>query len=100
MGAATGDRLMNGRQVRIRNGIKGRATLHRWYNDPDIGFPRPAMVISGRNYWRESDVERWHRERAAMTEPPRAVAPAPSGAREVGAVASPCRLPGETPQSR
>jgi predicted DNA-binding transcriptional regulator AlpA len=33
-------------------------TLHRWLNNPDLNFPKPAY-IGRRRYWREADVIAW-----------------------------------------
>lgn len=38
---------------------KSDSALHRWQNDPDLNFPKPALVISKRKYWRLADLEAW-----------------------------------------
>lgn len=35
-----------------------RMTLHRWLNNPDLNFPRPAYV-NNRRYWRRSEIVAW-----------------------------------------
>ncbi|MBI6628280.1 helix-turn-helix transcriptional regulator [Pontibaca salina] len=30
-----------------------RVTVHRWINNKEMGFPRPAL-IGGKNFWPES----------------------------------------------
>lgn len=38
---------------------KSDSALHRWQNDRDLNFPKPALVISKRKYWRLADLEAW-----------------------------------------
>lgn len=52
------DILLNGRVVRQTCGGISDMTLWRWRRDPAIGFPSP-IIISGRNYWRRSEIRRW-----------------------------------------
>jgi predicted DNA-binding transcriptional regulator AlpA len=33
-------------------------SLHRWLNSPAVAFPKPKK-ISGRHYWRRSDIDAW-----------------------------------------
>lgn len=33
-------------------------TLHRWLNNPALGFPRP-IKINNLRYWRVADVHQW-----------------------------------------
>ena len=41
-------------------------TLHRWTNDPNLGFPQP--VYFGRfRYWKLADLEAWERWRPRRT---------------------------------
>lgn len=67
--------LINSRMVREMLGNVSRMTLHRWQhglNDrsrdkiiqPLAGFPAPIM-INGRRYWRQNDIEKFIADRAA-----------------------------------
>ena len=38
---------------------KTSRTFLRWMADPALNFPRPALVIHGRNYWDWDDIEAW-----------------------------------------
>ena len=40
-------------------------TIERWGDDPELGYP-PEIDINGHRLRRESDLERWERERAAV----------------------------------
>jgi predicted DNA-binding transcriptional regulator AlpA len=42
--------------VRRRFGGISNATLYRWEDDPQIGFP-PAIRIRNSRYWRRADIE-------------------------------------------
>lgn len=53
-----------------RYGIS-RSTQWRWANDPEIGFPSPAMQIAGRPFWDVTDLERWEASRAGLPTVPR-----------------------------
>lgn len=56
--------------VCARYGIS-RTTQWRWSNDPDIGFPAPAMQVAGRPFWNIEDIERWEASRANLPIIPR-----------------------------
>ena len=36
-------------------------SIWRWLNDPDMGFPQPALVIKDRRYWDEAQLVAWER---------------------------------------
>lgn len=38
---------------------KSDSAIHRWQNDPKSNFPKPALVIAKRKYWRLADLEAW-----------------------------------------
>jgi predicted DNA-binding transcriptional regulator AlpA len=44
------DALMDGALVRQFFGGKSKMTIHRWMNDPGLGFPQP-IKIANQNYW-------------------------------------------------
>ena len=59
---------MTGRKVGIkelaeRYGVVSR-TIDRWLADPDLGFPKPCIVINGRRYWDLGEIEQWERAHA------------------------------------
>jgi len=39
-------------------------TVDRWKNDPRLDFPKPDLIINGREYYRIETIERWERARA------------------------------------
>lgn len=51
-------RRLTSAAVRKLCGGISKATLHRWMNRPELGFPKPIQ-IGLRNYWREADVLAW-----------------------------------------
>jgi predicted DNA-binding transcriptional regulator AlpA len=53
-------RFVTGPMVLTRYGVTDMS-LHRWLNDPDLNFPKPAMVVRGRRYWLESELIAWER---------------------------------------
>lgn len=57
--------MLSSPRVRARYGITGR-TLNRWKHDPDLSFPEP-LTINGRDYYSESALEVWERQRAAIS---------------------------------
>jgi predicted DNA-binding transcriptional regulator AlpA len=59
---------MTGRKIGIREltkryGVSAR-TIDRWLADPDLGFPKPCIVINGRRYWDLGEIEQWERAHA------------------------------------
>ncbi len=42
-----------------------RRTLYRWMDDPDLGFPAPAVTLRGRHYFDEDALAAWERLHAA-----------------------------------
>jgi hypothetical protein len=51
-----------GPKVRERYG-RTDMTIHRWLNDPEMGFPRPHYFGRFR-YWRIDELEAWERAQA------------------------------------
>jgi len=43
---------------------KSRMTISRWVRDPKLDFPKP-MVVNGRLFFAEDELEIWERRRAA-----------------------------------
>jgi hypothetical protein len=39
-------------------------TIDRWKQDPKLKFPKPDLVINGREYWRRRTIERWEATQA------------------------------------
>jgi predicted DNA-binding transcriptional regulator AlpA len=60
-------RYLTGPDVRRRYNISDMS-LWRWLHDDALAFPRPALVVNGRRYWREDDLLAWERNRAARPE--------------------------------
>lgn len=60
-----GDVLLPTHVLLARYDIVDR-TLDRWLADPRMDFPRP-LVIARRRYFKQSEIERWERQRAAVT---------------------------------
>src|SRR5258707_14589313 len=52
------DQMMGTRAVATRYDIAMR-TLDRWLERPNLEFPRPALVVGIRRYWRPSDLIAW-----------------------------------------
>ncbi len=46
-------------------------TLKRWDQNPALKFPKP-IVINGRKYRDEAELDSWEREQAAASEAPKA----------------------------
>jgi predicted DNA-binding transcriptional regulator AlpA len=38
-----------------------RMGLWRWLEDWQLAFPKPALRVRGRRYWREADLTAWDR---------------------------------------
>jgi hypothetical protein len=38
---------------------KSGECIRRWKRNPEIGFPKPAAVIAGREYYDERELEAW-----------------------------------------
>jgi predicted DNA-binding transcriptional regulator AlpA len=55
-------KLIPARQVAMRYGVSLR-TIDRWRRDEKLGFP-PSVMINGRNYNAEADLEEFDRRRA------------------------------------
>jgi predicted DNA-binding transcriptional regulator AlpA len=60
-------RYLTGPDVRRRYNISDMS-LWRWLHDNALAFPRPALVVNGRRYWREDDLLAWEHNRAARPE--------------------------------
>ena len=52
-------------QVRQRYGGVSDMALWRWLNDAELQFPRPTLVVKGRRYWLESELQNWERSPSA-----------------------------------
>jgi predicted DNA-binding transcriptional regulator AlpA len=50
--------MIGANTVREMCGNISDMTIHRWLNDPDLGFPRPTY-IGKRRYWRRDDIDAW-----------------------------------------
>jgi hypothetical protein len=64
------DTLLNSAQTRARCGNPSPMSLWRWQVDPvdeESRFPKPDVVIAGRNYWRAGTVRRWLDKQQART---------------------------------
>ncbi len=57
------DQMMGTRAVATRYDIAMR-TLDRWLERPNLEFPRPALVVGIRRYWRLGDLIAWERAQA------------------------------------
>ena len=55
--------LLPARKVWERYDVTDR-TLDRWLEREELGFPKP-LVINGRRYFRQYEIESWERARAA-----------------------------------
>jgi predicted DNA-binding transcriptional regulator AlpA len=60
-------RYLTGPQVCRRYSVSDMA-IWRWLQNPELGFPRPAMVVNNRRFWLESDLVRWERQRAKLAQ--------------------------------
>jgi hypothetical protein len=49
------------RGVAERYGVTTRS-VDRWRNDPNVGFPAPAMQINDRCYWAAEDLDAFDAE--------------------------------------
>jgi hypothetical protein len=59
-------KFLPGPAVCRRYGITDMS-LFRWLRSPDVGFPPPTMVISGRRYWDVDTLRAWEIERQRRT---------------------------------
>jgi hypothetical protein len=55
-----------------KNGLAHRynvttRTVDRWKNNPDLGFPKPDLVVLGREYRKVTTIEAWERKRATAS---------------------------------
>lgn len=61
---------MSGRKLSTaevaRRYTKTRRTIERWERDPELDFPKP-LIIRGRKYRDEAELEAWERARVALT---------------------------------
>jgi hypothetical protein len=57
------DQMMGTRAVATRYDVSMR-TVDRWIERPDLAFPRPAMVVGIRRYWRLGTLIAWERAQA------------------------------------
>jgi hypothetical protein len=63
--ASPGSRKLSTAQVAKRY-TRTRRTIERWERDPNLNFPKP-LVIRGRKYRDEAELEAWERARVVMT---------------------------------
>jgi len=56
-------RYLTGPEVCWRYSISDMS-LWRWLGDDKLGFPKPAMKVRDRRYWREQDLIDWERSPA------------------------------------
>ena len=68
------DCLITATQTRKLCGGISEMSLHRWRNNPDLGFPSPTRINS-RLYWRRDSVDAWLAERFAESEAAEAEGP-------------------------
>jgi predicted DNA-binding transcriptional regulator AlpA len=40
-------------------------SLWRWLQDPKLNFPKPSLIVNGRRFWREGDLQQWEERTAA-----------------------------------
>jgi predicted DNA-binding transcriptional regulator AlpA len=59
-------RYLTGPQVCQRYGVTDMS-VWRWLQNPELGFPKPAMIINRRRFWLEDELVAWERARAAIT---------------------------------
>jgi hypothetical protein len=52
-------------KVAARYGVVTR-TLRRWDDNPDLKFPRP-LIVNGRKYRDENELDAWDRDQAARS---------------------------------
>jgi hypothetical protein len=60
------------RRQQARRYQRSIRTIERWGDDPELGYP-PEIDINGHRLRRESDLQRWERERAAVAATNRAI---------------------------
>ena len=53
------DQMLDANRTRAMVGAGTAMTLYRWLKRPDLNFPRPDLVVSGRRYWKRSNLEKW-----------------------------------------
>jgi hypothetical protein len=54
------DVFLAARAVKKRYGGKSDMAIHRWLQDPSLGFPKP-IYIQGYRYWRLADLIAWEK---------------------------------------
>ena len=59
MGDPRSDHLLDSNGVCAEVGGKSKMTIWRWQRDPRVNFPKPDIIINGRNYWHRSTIKRW-----------------------------------------
>lgn len=55
-------KLLTGPNLNRRHGVSSMTTWRR-RQDPRLNFPKP-VVVNGRNYWWEDEIESWERAQA------------------------------------
>ena len=53
------DRLVSATELRKTFGGVSHMAVWRWLRLPNDPLPAPTAIISGRRFWRRSDVEAW-----------------------------------------
>ncbi len=66
------DRLVSAAELRKTFGSVSHMAIWRWLRLPRDPLPPPAAIISGRRFWRRSEIESWLARRRPA---PRAGAP-------------------------
>jgi hypothetical protein len=75
------DQMMGTRAVATRYDISMR-TLDRWLERHDLAFPRPAMVVGIRRYWRLGALIAWEHAQALRSATRRKSGPVSQGGEE------------------
>jgi predicted DNA-binding transcriptional regulator AlpA len=60
------DRLLDFNDLKSRGVLRNRTTLSRWINE--LGFPPGTKIGPNSRRWRESEIEAWLADRAAITQ--------------------------------
>ena len=64
------DRLVSAAELRKAVGGISHMAIWRWLRLPRDPLPPPAAIISGRRFWRQSEIESWlARRRPAARKP-------------------------------